>query len=209
MFTNSPGPTSISQTRPFDGRATVASDTEPDARLLLRNLIVDVLDLRPHSGELRVELALFHLEFGFALNRAWGIVVAVADEHAVGDRVMFDFRLLETLLSRGFGGVRGVPFVLDPIAFGSRNKARLLQMVAALLGGCRLRRFRARCLKLRGLPREPRIDQPERRHRVFFGLKIEVSSAACVNLDCRPSVSLATPSVFRSRRSSSRRLRSA
>src|SRR5580692_305398 len=88
------------------------------------------------------QLALFHLEFGLALNRARTVVVAVADEHAVGDGVVFDFRFFETLLSRGFSGGRGVPFVLDPIAVSSRNKARLPQMVAAPLGGRRLRCFR-------------------------------------------------------------------
>src|SRR5580704_17064974 len=130
-----------------------------------------MLDLRPHSGELGVKLALFHLEFGLALNRAWGIVVAVADEHAIGDRVVLDFRFFETLLSRGFGGGRGVPFVLDPIAVGSRNKARLLQMVAASLGSRGLRRFRARGLKLRRLSRKSRVDQLEAAGAVFFGLK--------------------------------------
>src|SRR5580704_7931948 len=103
-----------------------------------------MLDLRPHPGKLSVKLALFHLEFGLASNRAWGIVVAVADEHAIGDRIMLDFRFFKTLLSRGFSGGRGIPFVLDPIAVGSRNKARLPQMVAAPLGGRRLRCFRAR-----------------------------------------------------------------
>ena len=86
---------------------------------------------------------------------------------------MLDFRFLETLLSRGFGGGRGVPFVLDPIAFGSRNEARLLQMVAASLGGRRLRRLRARGLKLRRLPRKSRVDQLEAAGAVFFGLKAD------------------------------------
>ena len=86
---------------------------------------------------------------------------------------MLDFRFFETLLSRGFGGGRRVPFVFDPIAFGSRNKARLLQVVAALLGGRRLRRLRARGLKLRRLPRKSRVDQLEAPGAVFLGLKTD------------------------------------
>ncbi len=86
---------------------------------------------------------------------------------------MLDFRFLKTLLSRRFGGGRGVPFVLDPIAVGSGNKTRLLQMVAASLGGRGLRRFGARRLKLRRLPRKPGVDQLEAAGAVFFSLKAD------------------------------------
>src|ERR1700722_3256689 len=86
---------------------------------------------------------------------------------------MLDFRFFKTLLSGRFGGGRGVPFVLDPIAFGSRNKARLLQMVAAVLGGRRLRRFGGGRLKLRRLPRKPGVDQFEAPGAVFLGLKVD------------------------------------
>ena len=46
-------------------------------------------------------------------------------------------------------------------------------MVAASLGGRRLRRFRARGLKLRRLSRKSRVDQLEAAGAVFFGLKID------------------------------------
>ena len=128
-------------------------------------------DLRPHPRELRVEFALLHLEFGFPLDRAWGVVVAVANEHAVDDRVAFNLRFLEPLLRRRLGGGRSVEFVIDPIAFGARNKARLLQVVAALLGCRRLRYLRARGIELSRLPRKPGVDQLEAPGAIFLRLQ--------------------------------------
>ena len=129
------------------------------AGAFLGDLACEQRHLRADSRSLGLELAGAQAQLGRALIGARAVVVAVADEDALGDRIALDLRLFQTLRSGGPGRRRRDPLILGAVALDFGRDAGLAQRVGPALRVGGLRGLGDRRIELGGLRIEPRLKQ--------------------------------------------------